>query len=317
MPKLPKQFDTFPFFYASLQCQWMYWYTTLEAAEPFVKGTGLCVARFPVEVAEGRLVKPLATAEAIGRIQERYPRVARYWKIDYDARTKRFTVEPDEAARAKAARLDGCYIMKTDRTDLDAAETWRTYMLLTRVENACPTLKSPLAERPIFHQLERRVDTHIFLCLLAYHLLVAIETTLLGKGVHTCWATVRETLATHQIATVVLPAENGKVLRIDVNAVEGYNIPPDNPFVGNDAAAGEVWAYGFRNPWRCSFDMGGDRALICADVGQNSFEELDVVTKGGNYGWRVLEGTHCFDYQAPNDHPATCDTAECCSLLRR
>lgn len=55
MPKLPKQFDTFPFFYASLQCQWMYWYTTLEAAEPFVEGTGLCVARFPVEVAEGKV----------------------------------------------------------------------------------------------------------------------------------------------------------------------------------------------------------------------------------------------------------------------
>jgi hypothetical protein len=55
MPKLPAQFDTFPFAYASLQCQWMYWYTTIEAAEPFVKGTGLCVARFPVEI-DGEIV---------------------------------------------------------------------------------------------------------------------------------------------------------------------------------------------------------------------------------------------------------------------
>ncbi len=76
--------------------------------------------RLARRIAEGRLVKPVSIGKAIGRIQERYPRVARYWRIDYDAETKRFTVEPDEAARAKAAALDGCYILKTDRTDLDA-----------------------------------------------------------------------------------------------------------------------------------------------------------------------------------------------------
>lgn len=55
MPKLPEKFNTFPFMYASLQCQWMYWYTTVEAAEPFVKGTGLCVAQFPVDVGNGKI----------------------------------------------------------------------------------------------------------------------------------------------------------------------------------------------------------------------------------------------------------------------
>ena len=75
-------------------------------------------------------------------------------------------------------------------------------------------MKSPLAERPIFHQVERRVDTHIFLCVLAYHLLVAIEKTLLDRGVHTSWGTVRDSLKNHQVATMVLPAENGQVLRI-------------------------------------------------------------------------------------------------------
>ncbi len=75
-------------------------------------------------------------------------------------------------------------------------------------------MKSPLAERPIFHQLERRVETHIFLCLLAYHLLVAIEKTLLDQAVHTSWATIRDRLASHQIATVVLPTTTGATLRI-------------------------------------------------------------------------------------------------------
>ncbi|MBT3535481.1 MAG: hypothetical protein HN478_16495 [Rhodospirillaceae bacterium] len=103
-----------------------------------------------------------------------------------------------------------------------------------------------------------------------------------------------------------LTVKYGKILRLDVNSAEGYAIPKDNPFVGNDDALDEIWAYGFRNPWRCSFDMGGNKDLICADVGQNSYEEVDVVKKGGNYGWRVKEGTSCFNYQAPNDHPASC-----------
>ncbi|MBF0332627.1 MAG: PQQ-dependent sugar dehydrogenase [Alphaproteobacteria bacterium] len=102
---------------------------------------------------------------------------------------------------------------------------------------------------------------------------------------------------------------HGKILRVDVDAGRPYGIPADNPFVNDPEALPEIWASGFRNPWRCSFDMGGDRALICADVGQNSFEEVDVVERGRNYGWRIKEGRHCFDYLNPNTHPANCDQA--------
>ena len=77
---------------------------------------------------------------------------------------------------------------------------------LTRVESAFRTLKSPLMERPIFHQLERRVETHIFLCVLAYHLLVCIEGAFVDAGIHTSWATLREQLSTHQVLTVRLPS---------------------------------------------------------------------------------------------------------------
>jgi glucose/arabinose dehydrogenase len=102
---------------------------------------------------------------------------------------------------------------------------------------------------------------------------------------------------------------NGKILRIDVNSGEPYTIPKDNPFVGKSGVRTEIWAYGFRNPWRCAFDKKGNRELFCADVGQNSFEEVDIVKKGGNYGWRVKEGAHCFDYVKPNTHPSSCDDA--------
>ena len=71
-----------------------------------------------------------------------------------------------------------------------------------------------MAERPIFHHKECRVEAHIFLCVLAYHLLTAIDKTLLDAGLHTSWATVREQLKTHQVNTIVLPTEDGMDLRI-------------------------------------------------------------------------------------------------------
>ncbi len=85
----------------------------------------------------------------------------------------------------------------------------------------------------------------------------------------------------------------GKILRIDVNTDQGYVIPNDNPFVGKEAKP-EIWAYGLRNPWRFSFDKNSGQ-LFLADVGQNKFEEVNIIEKGGNYGWKIMEASHCFD----------------------
>ena len=100
----------------------------------------------------------------------------------------------------------------------------------------------------------------------------------------------------------------GKILRIDVDNGDPYGIPPDNPFIDEEGSRPEIFALGLRNPWRFSFD--GEERLFVADVGQDLYEEVDIVTRGGNYGWRIREGLHCFSVETPDTPPADCPTVD-------
>lgn len=101
----------------------------------------------------------------------------------------------------------------------------------------------------------------------------------------------------------------GNILRIDVDGAQPYAVPTDNPFVGQPGLD-EIWAYGLRNPYRFSFDMGGSHALLAQDAGQELWEEVSVIVRRGNYGWNVKEGTHCFDAENPTVSPATCPSLD-------
>ena len=99
----------------------------------------------------------------------------------------------------------------------------------------------------------------------------------------------------------------GTILRIDITASssgERYRIPPDNPYTELDNFRGEIWAYGLRNPWRFTFDKETGLFWV-GDVGQNGYEEVDIVKRGGNYGWNLMEGFHCFPPLIP-----VCDESE-------
>ena len=87
----------------------------------------------------------------------------------------------------------------------------------------------------------------------------------------------------------------GKIVRIDIDNGDPYSVPEDNPFVGLEGARGEIYALGFRNPWKLSFDkQTGD--LYAVDVGNDRWEEVNKIEPGGNYGWHVKEGPECFEY---------------------
>ncbi|KAK8710184.1 hypothetical protein V6N13_145523 [Hibiscus sabdariffa] len=99
----------------------------------------------------------------------------------------------------------------------------------------------------------------------------------------------------------------GKIMRLDIDTIPSakyinelhlwgnYSIPEDNPFYEDNELLPEIWAMGFRSPWRCSFDSERPSYFLCADVGQDRYEEVDIVTKGGNYGWRVYEGPSIYN----------------------
>lgn len=101
----------------------------------------------------------------------------------------------------------------------------------------------------------------------------------------------------------------GKILRIDIDNGNLYSIPQDNPFVDKNGLD-EIFAYGFRNPYHISFDKEGNRELFVADVGQNLWEEVNIVTKGNNYGWNVKEGSHCFNVENPNQSLNNCSRVD-------
>lgn len=159
-------------------------------------------------IESGRLKDMGKIEQKIGRIKERFRRVARHYTIE-TTQSHGIIHLQWRNTEEEEGKYDGTYLLRTNRKDLTEQEIWSLYIMLTRVERAFRDLKSNLGLRPIYHQKEHRVDSHLFISVLAYHLLHAIEHTLREKGETRSWNTIKQILQTHQVVTVVLPDADG------------------------------------------------------------------------------------------------------------
>jgi len=158
--------------------------------------------------------------EMIGRLREQYPRASKMYEIEAipeDKQAKTIKTKDIKWKKRKAYeeqdKFDGCYVLRTDRDDLTDKEIWETYVMLTRVEKSFRSMKSSLGLRPNFHQKEDRADAHMFISVLAYHILHAIEHKLRQKGEHRSWDTIRDILYTHQRLTIAYNVKEQKKIK--------------------------------------------------------------------------------------------------------
>jgi len=136
--------------------------------------------------------------QRIGRLKEKYKRIARFYEIHVEERDGLASrISWTYLKEQSDDRFSGAYFLRTDRFDLSEKEIWDIYVMLTQVEDAFRAMKSDLLMRPVFHQKENRSDAHIFITVLAYHLLHSIRTVLRQSGVNMSWRQIRDRMATH------------------------------------------------------------------------------------------------------------------------
>ncbi len=162
-------------------------------------------------VEKGKLKKPHLIDQAIGRLQKQHPTVNRFYTIE--RQDEGLAIHRDEEKMEEALDLCGSYVLKTDQS-VDAITLWELYMSLLKAETGFRMLKSALGLRPNHHQLEGRVDGHIFISVLAYHLLNWIRKKLEASGDHREWSTIRRILRTHSLVSTRLPLEDGRIVTI-------------------------------------------------------------------------------------------------------
>jgi transposase len=152
--------------------------------------------------------------ERIGRLKERYSRTARHFEIAVQKNDKDRVTSLSWSLKEDLENTDGVYCLRTNRQGLHEQELWDLYNTLRDVEDAFRCMKSELGFRPIRHHIERRSDGHLFITVLAYHILHAIRFKLRKRGVHDSWATIRERLSMHTRNTTTQKREDGKVIHI-------------------------------------------------------------------------------------------------------
>jgi transposase len=219
-----------------------------QAEKRYIEG----LKKLAVRLEKGLLVDEKKINQALGRLQSRHGRIKKYYEVKIEKRSpsvtekentssevsseetsspkttqkrkNRSTEKPRTLYRltwnrrdkdyASAEALMGCYVLRTDLLNISAEELWKLYMTLTQAEEAFHALKQTLGLRPIFHQLETRVDGHVWITILAYNLLRFIQFTLETHRDYRSWKTIKRVLSTHCYTTIAVPTKDGHIHRI-------------------------------------------------------------------------------------------------------
>jgi len=156
--------------------------------------------------------------ERIGRAKQRYSRAAQHYQVEVtkdDTGTRvRAITWTKRIKPGCAAAHPGVYCLRTTLVELDNATLWRTYSMLTNLESVFRSLKTDLGLRPVFHQIDRRVEGHLFISVLAYHFVHTLRMRLRARGIDDSWETLRETLATQQRVTATMQRRDGHAVHV-------------------------------------------------------------------------------------------------------
>jgi transposase len=167
---------------------------------------------------KGATKKYLKVLERLGRLKEKYARAAQHYEVSVtadDAQQNAISIQWKRVEKSHSqATHPGVYCLRSNLTDWDEETLWRTYTMLTDLESVFRSLKSELGLRPIYHHKEERVNGHIFITLIAYHLVQTLRVQLKSQGCHDSWQTIRRTMENQQRITVVLRREDGKTIHL-------------------------------------------------------------------------------------------------------
>lgn len=166
----------------------------------------------------GATISLTKTMERIGRAKQRYARAAQHYQVDVvpdDSGTNVAAITWErETKKGSAAMFPGVYCLRTTLIDLDDATLWRTYSMLTQLESVFRSLKTDLGLRPVYHQIERRIEGHLFISVLAYHFVHTMRLQLKAQGVHESWQTLRQALSSQQRITTTLTRRDGRAVHV-------------------------------------------------------------------------------------------------------
>ncbi len=184
-------------------------------------------------IQKGQLRNEAKVASQVGKLATKYPSVFKHYEIIFrfdkpNTNNLGKAIGPRKVTslelKAKDSLHDkellyGCYVITTTHNDLSASEIWHLYTTLTKVENAFKSLKSNLGLRPVFHHGKDRTKAHLFISVLSYHLMSAIEESLRVSGNNTSWSTINETLSTHMRSTMIFTDDKEQIHHLRISSV--------------------------------------------------------------------------------------------------